>query len=131
MFCASQYVWKPDCNCCISKPKMIFTSFECVLFFTFVLLVRSSLTRLASEQWFLLVVSYVFYMSWSIPCGFLILATSLVDYYVGVGLGRTENAYRKKLLLVLSIVANLGVLGFFKYTNFLLDNAWWGLKFAG
>jgi alginate O-acetyltransferase complex protein AlgI len=110
---------------------MIFTSFEYLLFFTFVLLVRSSLTSLSSEKWFLLVASYVFYMSWSIPCGFLILATSVLDYAVGVALGRIEDARRRKLLLAISIVANLGVLGFFKYTNFLLDNLSWGLGVLG
>ena len=99
---------------------MIFVSFEYVLFFTAVLLVRGAITNLNAEKWFLLVASYIFYMSWSIPCGFLILATSLIDYFVGVGLGRIENEGKRKLLLVVSIFANLGVLGYFKYTNFLL-----------
>jgi alginate O-acetyltransferase complex protein AlgI len=106
---------------------MIFTSFEYLVFFTFVLLVRSSLKTLSSEKWFLLVASYVFYMSWSIPCGFLILGTSVLDYFVGVALGRIEDTRKRKLLLAVSIVANLGVLGFFKYTNFFLDNLSWGL----
>lgn len=101
---------------------MIFVSFEYVLFFTAVLLIRSALTNLNTEKWFLLVASYIFYMSWSIPCGFLILATSLIDYFVGIGLGRIENERKRKLLLVVSIFANLGVLGYFKYTNFLLAN---------
>ncbi len=110
---------------------MIFTSFEFVSFFCFVLLVRACLRSFTVEKWFLLVASYLFYMSWSIPCGFLILGTSLVDYYVGVGLGRIEDQKKRKLLLVVSIVANLGVLGFFKYTNFLLDNVSWGLNTMG
>src|SRR5580765_3829847 len=110
---------------------MIFTSFEFVLFFSLVLFVRACLGNFSAEKWFLLVASYVFYMSWSIPCGFLILATSVVDYFVGVGLGRIEDARKRKLLLVVSIVANLGVLGFFKYTNFLLDNLSWGLSVFG
>src|SRR5947208_1538901 len=103
---------------------MIFTSFEFVVFFVIVLLVRSCLRSFTAEKWFLLVASYLFYMSWSIPCGFLILATSIVDYFVGMGLGRIEDERNRKLLLVISIVANLGVLGFFKYTNLLLDNFW-------
>ena len=93
---------------------MIFTSFEFVLFFALVVGVRSCLRNFSADKWFLLAASYVFYMSWSIPCGFLILATSLTDYFVGVGLGRIENERKRKLLLVVSIVANLGVLGFFK-----------------
>jgi alginate O-acetyltransferase complex protein AlgI len=110
---------------------MIFTSFEYVLFFAVVLLVRSCLRSFTLEKWFLLMASYVFYMSWSIPCGFLILGTSVVDYFVGVGLGRIENQRKRKLLLVVSIVANLGVLGFFKYSNFFLANASSSLNLLG
>jgi alginate O-acetyltransferase complex protein AlgI len=110
---------------------MIFTSFEYVLFFAAFLLIRSRLHSFSVEKWFLLIASYVFYMSWSIPCGFLILVTSLIDFYVGVGLGRLEDSRKRKGLLLLSIVANLGVLGFFKYTNFLLANASTGLGWLG
>ena len=110
---------------------MIFTSFEYVIFFAVVLIVRSCLRDFNLEKWFLLIASYIFYMSWSIPCGFLILFTSLVDYFVGIGLGRIENQQRRKLLLVVSIFANLGVLGYFKYTNFFLDNVWWGAHTLG
>lgn len=110
---------------------MIFTSFEFVLFFAMVMLVRSCLRDFSTEKWFLLIASYVFYMSWSIPCGFLILFTSLVDYFVGVGLGRIEEPRKRKLLLIISIIANLGVLGFFKYTGFALQNLWGGLNLLG
>ncbi len=110
---------------------MIFTSFEFVLFFLVVLLGRGLLRSFAAEKWFLLVASYLFYMSWSIPFAFLILFTSLVDYGVGAGLGRIEDQRRRKLLLVVSIVANLGVLGFFKYTNFLLQNVDWAASTLG
>ncbi len=110
---------------------MNFTSFEFVVFFLGVLLVRSCIRNFTAEKWFLLVASYVFYMSWSIPCAFLILFTSLVDYSVGVWLGRIEDQRKRKLLLVVSIVVNLGVLAYFKYTNFLLDNLWSGLTVLG
>lgn len=110
---------------------MIFTSFEFVLFFVVVMLVRSCLRSFSAEKWFLLVASYAFYMSWSISCGFLILLTSLLDYFVGVGLGRIQDRRKRKLLLIISIVANLGVLAFFKYTNFFIDNLWWGLTSLG
>ena len=103
---------------------MIFTSFEFLFFFVALLLVRSCIRNFSVEKWVLLVASYVFYMSWSIPYAFLIFCTSLVDFFVGIGLGRIEDLRRRKLLLVVSIAANLGVLGYFKYTNFILDNAW-------
>ncbi len=102
---------------------MIFTSFEYIAFFVVALVVRSLMRNYSVEKWFLLIASYLFYMSWSIPCGFLILATSIVDYYVGIGLGRMQDPRKRKGLLVISIVANLGVLAYFKYTNFFLGNA--------
>jgi alginate O-acetyltransferase complex protein AlgI len=83
------------------------------------------------EKWFLLAASYVFYMSWNVPCALLILFTSVIDYSVGVGLGQIEDQRKRKLLLVVSIVVNIGVLAFFKYTNFLLDNLWSGLTMLG
>src|SRR5436189_452793 len=97
---------------------MIFTSFEFGLFFLFVLAVRMQFRTLEGEKWFLLVASYVFYMSWSLPCGGLILFTSMVDYYIGKALAQTESPRGRKALLVTSLVLNLGLLAFFKYTNF-------------
>jgi alginate O-acetyltransferase complex protein AlgI len=110
---------------------MIFTSFEFILFFLLVVGLRSRLTNFSAEKWFLLAASYVFYMSWSVPCVTLILFTSAVDYYVGKGLGRIDRHSWRTLLLTASVVLNLGLLAFFKYTNFLLDNLWWGLNLAG
>jgi alginate O-acetyltransferase complex protein AlgI len=110
---------------------MIFTSFEYVLFFVIVLVGRSLIRNYFWEKLFLLVASFAFYMSWSIPCGFLILATSLIDYFVGVGLGRIEDPRGRRMLLIASIVANLGVLAFFKYTNFILANVSSGLALFG
>jgi len=57
----------------------------------------------------LLVASYIFYMSWSIPCGFLILLP-LYGLLCRIGLGKIEGQHRRKLLLIVSILANLGVL---------------------
>jgi alginate O-acetyltransferase complex protein AlgI len=101
---------------------MIFTSFEFALFFAAVVLLRHWLTNFEVEKWFLLVASYLFYMSWSLPCLGLILFTSLVDYFIGLRLGKVEDPAGRKSLLVFSLILNLGVLGYFKYTNFFLDN---------
>ncbi|MFO1512256.1 MAG: MBOAT family O-acyltransferase [Verrucomicrobiota bacterium] len=76
-----------------------------------------------AEKRFLLIASYVFYVSWNLLCGGLILFTSALDYYVGRGLAVIENPAKRKLLLVASLIANLGVLVFFKYSNFLIFNA--------
>lgn len=110
---------------------MIFTSFEFALFFVVVMLARNCFRSFGAEKWFLLVASYVFYMSWSVPCSLLILFTSLTDYLVGWALGRMERPLPRKLLLTASLVVNLGVLGFFKYTNFFLDTTCFGLGLLG
>ena len=101
---------------------MIFTSIEFVLFFVAVLLIRSVIRRGPTDKWFLLFASYFFYMSWNVACGGLILFTSLTDFYVGRQLGRTDNSRHRRWWLVASLVANLGVLAFFKYANFFYGN---------
>jgi alginate O-acetyltransferase complex protein AlgI len=103
---------------------MLFTSFEFLCFFLGVVLLRSCLRSFTAEKWFLLLASYCFYLTWSVPCILLLLFISVSDYYIGRKLGQTENPVHRKRLLISSLVANLGLLGFFKYSNFLLDNIW-------
>jgi alginate O-acetyltransferase complex protein AlgI len=65
----------------------------------------------------LVLASYVFYMWWDPRFIVLILTSTVVDYYLGIFL-ETASGRRKKLLLVISLVVNLGILGFFKYYDF-------------
>lgn len=110
---------------------MIFTSFEFVLFFCLFAGIRSCIKNFTTEKMFMLVASYLFYMSWSIPCGSLILLTSMIDFLVGLRLGKTSDPFQRKALLISSLVANLGVLAYFKYTNFFLSTTGWGLRLLG
>ena len=105
---------------------MIFTSFEFVAFFAAVLLLRSLVKSFNAEKWLLLIASWLFYMSWNPPFVLLLIFTSGLDFYVGRWLERSERQRTRKLLLIASLVANLGVLAFFKYANFFLDT-WHGL----
>ncbi|WP_136480582.1 MBOAT family O-acyltransferase [Cognatitamlana onchidii] len=77
----------------------------------------------------LLVASYVFYGWWDYRFLGLIIASTLVDFTLGICLSNKKfDAYRK-LFLIISLVFNLGLLGFFKYYNFFIDS-WvsaWGL----
>jgi len=66
----------------------------------------------------LLVASYLFYMSWNAVFILLIIASTLIDYGVGLALGRTEEEGSRKALVTLSLVMNLGMLGLFKYLDF-------------
>lgn len=73
----------------------------------------------------LLVASYAFYGFWNVNYLPLILFSTLVDYGVGLALGRTpaDQPGRRRALLLASIFVNLGVLFTFKYFNFFSQNA--------
>ncbi len=78
--------------------------------------------NLKVQNFLVVVASYVFYGWWDWRFLSLILFSTIVDYSVGIGLKNYENLTKRKLLLWTSIIANLGVLAFFKYYNFLLEN---------
>src|SRR5437773_2577555 len=65
----------------------------------------------------LVLASYVFYMWWDPRFIVLILTSTVVDYFLGIWLEVTSGP-RKKLLLAISLIVNLGLLGFFKYYGF-------------
>ncbi len=99
---------------------MLFNSINFVFFFIIVTGLYFAIPH--KYRWFLLLIaSCYFYMAF-VPIYILILGfTIVVDYFVGIWL---ENAVGKnrKILLVLSLIANIGVLAVFKYYNFLNDN---------
>ncbi len=70
---------------------------------------------------FLLVASYYFYMSWNWKYAGLIAFSTVVDYVVGLGLHSKNTPGARRLLLVISLTANLGLLAVFKYFNFFME----------
>jgi alginate O-acetyltransferase complex protein AlgI len=78
--------------------------------------------RLRYRQTVLLLASYVFYASWDPRFLSLIIFSTLVDYVVGLRLPQAETQGKRKAWLMVSLFANLGVLGFFKYFNFFLGS---------
>ena len=100
---------------------MVFTSLHFVAFFAAVYALYRVLPHRA-QNWMLLAASYYFYGSWDWRFLSLLLGSTVVDFLVGRYLGRTEAPGRRKLALVLSLVFNLGMLGFFKYFNFFKDS---------
>jgi alginate O-acetyltransferase complex protein AlgI len=99
---------------------MLFNSLEFILFFIIVTPLYYILPH--KLRWFhLLVASCLFYMAF-VPVYILILfSTIIIDYFAGIGLERADQK-RKKTLLILSLVANIGILFVFKYYNFFIDN---------
>lgn len=70
----------------------------------------------------LLAASYFFYGFWDIRFCSLILLSTLIDFFLGRKIYQTENISVKKRLLSLSVIANLSILGFFKYFDFFADS---------
>jgi len=66
--------------------------------------------------------SCFFYGSWNVQFLILIFFSIVVDYAVGWGLEKTEERSKRKFLLVVSLVSNLGMLLYFKYCNFFIEN---------
>jgi alginate O-acetyltransferase complex protein AlgI len=70
----------------------------------------------------LLAASYFFYMSWIPKFVLLLLALTVIDYTAARWIARTESPRSRKVALIVSLSANLGLLGFFKYYNFFAAN---------
>ena len=99
---------------------MVFNSFEFALFFPIVTIGYFALPHRFRWIW-LLLASCVFYMAF-IPRYILILfAVIAVDYSAGRLIERSSGQQRK-VWLVLSLIANISILAFFKYFNFMADN---------
>ncbi len=81
-----------------------------------------STSKLKLQNFLIVLVSYVFYGYWDFRFLFLIFFSSLVDFSLGLQLHKTAEVKQRKLLLGLSIFTNLGILGYFKYCNFFIDN---------
>ena len=103
---------------------MLFNSLEFFIFLpvVFALYWIIGSKRLKAQNLLIAVASYIFYGWWDWRFLSLILFSSLVDYTIGVSLGKTEKPSKRKLLLWVSICVNLGFLGFFKYYNFFIDS---------
>ncbi|MGL1902336.1 MAG: hypothetical protein OCC49_09380 [Fibrobacterales bacterium] len=87
--------------------------------------------NLKQQNCLVLVASYLFYGWWDWRFLSLILFSTIVDYTVGLKLSTTQQPSKRKTLLWISIITNLGFLGFFKYYNFFLDNFISAFTFMG
>jgi len=98
---------------------MLFNSGVFLKFFAgFLLLYWLVRNNLRARNILIVAASYLFYGWWDYRFLGLILFSSVLDYFVGLGIARQTDVRRRKLWLMLSIVANLGILGFFKYFDF-------------
>lgn len=149
---------------------MVFTEFRFLYFFLIVFCIYWVLQKSNHRKFWLLFCSFIFYSAWDWRFLFLLLFSTVIDYFVGLMMSRPQldystagqeiqqsesvkdgesesgwisvfswNALLSKPLnqqqrlrwLILSLVANLGLLGFFKYYNFFADSASHLLNFLG
>ena len=102
---------------------MLFTQARFVVFFAVVLCVHWTLRSNRGRKAWLLLASYVFYGAWDWRFLGLILFSTLVDYVCGARIADSPDERGRKGWLWVSLIANLGVLAYFKYTNFFIRSA--------
>lgn len=119
---------------------MLFNSFDFAIFLPIVYLLYwfvFNRKNVKIRNLFLLTVSYIFYGFWDWRFLGLILISSVMDYFLALIIARTPDAEhrRRKYLLIVSLVLNIGFLGFFKYYNFFVESfvatfAFFGKEFS-
>ena len=101
---------------------MTFTTFTFVAFLSLVFGLYWLLKHRQLQNGLLVLASYSFYAWWDWRFCSLMLVSSLVDFFVGLSLERSTRLGRRRSLLLISLLCNLGLLGFFKYFHFFTDN---------
>lgn len=109
---------------------MSFSSGTFLLFFPIVTIIYFLIPQKIKYIW-LLVASYYFYMGWNAEYALLILTSTVITYFSGLvleGIKKKNLIQEKKkrymkICVAVSMISNLGILGYFKYTQFLYDLA--------
>lgn len=115
---------------------MLFNSYDFMLFFPIVVLIYFFIPSKLRYIW-LLLASYYFYMGWNSRYAILIALSTVITYLSGMLLdkinqkeSKNDKLY-KKMVVAGSFISNLGILVFFKYSDFLLQNLNSILSIAG
>jgi len=101
---------------------MAFNSYTFLLFFAGLLVLHYLPLPWRLKKFNLLWASYLFYAAWNPPFVVLLWISTVVDWFAAKGIYRFAQPFLRRPFLFLSLGVNLGMLGFFKYGGFLLDN---------
>lgn len=103
---------------------MFFNSIDFAIFLPIVFILYWFITKekLNAQNILLLVASYFFYACWDYRFLFLLIFSTLLDYYTGIKIHEAKSLKNKKFWLWLSVSVNLGFLGVFKYYNFFIES---------
>ncbi len=99
---------------------MLFSTIEFIIFFIFVITVIVIIKHKKFQHLFLLFSSYFFFYFSSNYLITLLIFSTILDYFIAKEIWKTKEKNRKKLLLIISLAGNLGLLGFFKYADFAI-----------
>jgi len=100
---------------------MLFNTPDFVVFFVVVLATISIIKNRRFQHLFLLFASYFFFFYSSNYLIVLLIASTILDFYVGKEIYVSDSLRRKKIFLMMSLAGNLGLLGFFKYADFGIE----------
>lgn len=103
---------------------MFFNSIDFAIFFPIVFFLYWFVTnkQLKYQNILLLISSYFFYACWDWRFLFLLVFSTLLDYFTGLKMQDSPNSKIKRIWLWLSIIINIGFLGVFKYYNFFASS---------
>ena len=102
---------------------MVINSFNFLFFFVVLFLVYyfPLKNKTGSQNWLLLIASYIFYGITDLKMLPVILAATIVFYILGILINRSSQK-KASLLTALGVIAGVGMLGYFKYLNFFIDS---------
>lgn len=101
---------------------MLFNSLSFLVFFAVVFSLHQCLPVGRGRKLLLLAASYAFYAAWNPPYLLILLFSTLLDWWLARLIWREADGGKRRALLVVSLIANLSLLGFFKYGDFALHN---------
>ena len=101
---------------------MLFNSLTFLVFFSIFYFLFLIIKNKKHKIYLITISSYVFYGFWNSPFVLLLLTSTIVDFNIGKLLNKTKNLDQRKLLLVVSLLVNIGMLFFFKYYNLFTES---------
>ena len=101
---------------------MPFNSYAFVVFLGAVLTLSRVIKDWRARKTILLISSYAFYAAWNPPFVLLLWISTGVDWFVAQRIHTSQDPKRRRLLLIVSLLVNLGMLAYFKYSGFLIGN---------
>jgi len=103
---------------------MLFNSYGFAVFLPIVFLLYWFIAKksIVKQNFLLIIASYFFYACWDYRFLFLLIFSTILDYFTAIKMSQSSSKVNKKLWFWISIIINLGFLGVFKYYNFFAES---------